>query len=129
MYVLCNESAFLKVLLLNECFQELFWEQHRLFFCLWYKKQAIHSIVVRNVHRCVKKNRHRIRWMVVGSLEAPEWIIATTAELSQQQRIVQPFQLCPYTATDTTMGSNSLTVMCTDYHSAPTDTKTTRHRP
>ena len=66
----------------------------------------------------VKKNKHRIRCVAVGSLDDPDRIIATTAALSQRHLIVQPRQLRPHTATDTTMGSNSLTVICTDSHSA-----------
>ena len=59
----------------------------------------------------MKKNRHRIKCMVVGSFADPERMIATTAALSHKQRTVIPFQMCPHTAQATIIGKSSLGVI------------------
>ncbi len=56
--------------------------------------------------------RHLLSCMASTFLEAPEFTMATTAELSHWANITFSCQLCPHTAAANTIGASSFTVMC-----------------
>ncbi len=66
-------------------------------------KELVHTSDTSHLAR--KKDRHRIRCMARSILLLPEFIMATTAALSQRHCAVRPFHLGPHMATPSTIGS------------------------
>ncbi len=62
-------------------------------------------------HLAKKKDRHLIRCMALPILHRPVFTMETTAALLQRQETERPSHLLPQTATLSTIGSNSLTVI------------------